>query len=351
MIRANLAFFLDDVVFSRSFQRLTDALAAFGALVMPCSCVICGAWDTSLCQECSALFRAATARPFHAETEAESLPDVERTAGDLLRGTTADAGYPTGSREAPYGPLPVIAAGRYGRAVSVVLLAYKNHGHVDLAPPVAAALVGALHHAVPAFRTGRTGAESVLVVPVPTRASSRRRRGYDPLMLLLSRLKRSGHLPAGTELVPAVRHRPLPARLASAVGCGGGASGARTALAAAFSAVGGGQKGLGRRRRRMNVLHSMEPSPRARPAVAGRDCLIVDDVLTTGATIAEVHRVLVASGARVLGAVVIAATAAPAGRGAAATGTRAHDTGRAPLRTSSELPEISERQGMNKGQG
>lgn len=318
----DLASFLDRIVLGRTYRRVTGALAAFGALVLPSSCVVCGAWDSSLCLQCSARFRSATARPFDAEAGAESLPDVERTTGRDGRDgrrTTTDADWPTGTSSTSgtsFGPLPVVAAGRYGRCVSLVLLAYKDHGHVDLAAPVAAALAGALHGGISRLGTADPPTtDPVLIVPVPTRASSRRRRGYDPLMLLLARLDRSGRLPAGTELAPAVRQLPLPVRLAHSRRRGKGASVARAALTALLPGLGGGQKGLGRRGRRANVLHSMGTSRRIPNGLGGRRCLIVDDVLTTGATIAEVHRVLVAGGASVLGAVVLAATAAPAGRG------------------------------------
>jgi orotate phosphoribosyltransferase len=56
------------------------------------------------------------------------------------------------------------------------------------------------------------------------------------------------------------------------------------------------------------------------PDVNGQRCIIVDDVLTTGATLAEAARALRAAGALVTGAVVLAATRPPVTRDFRAAG-------------------------------
>ncbi|KQO04019.1 hypothetical protein ASF21_07465 [Arthrobacter sp. Leaf234] len=370
--------FLDRLVFARFSVRVAAAVTAFVALVLPSSCVLCGRWDTSLCPDCLTVFRRATSRPYRAEADAESLPDVPVgiAARDAGRGPWQGGGRVAEAVPAlvEVGPLPVVAAGRYGRAVSGVLLAFKNHGHVDLAPPVAAALAGALHEAVRGLSAPGMGAASpVLLVPVPSRSSSSRRRGYEPLMILLTRLERTGTLPAGTAVVPAVRQRSLLSRWW--MGRRGRRAGAlvRSTVAALRAGPQGGQKGLGRRRRRSNVLGTMLLAGRARHRVPGSSCIIVDDVLTTGATINEMHRVLHAGGARVQGAVVVAATSSPAGTAPASPAPGGTSpAGTAPVRpsggpgrtpgssttvapgpvpgTPSKLPEVLQRGGVNKGQ-
>ncbi|MGJ3188777.1 ComF family protein [Paenarthrobacter sp. FR1] len=74
----------------------------------------------------------------------------------------------------------------------------------------------------------------------------------------------------------------------------------------------GGQKGLGRGERANRVRGSMHVRGRRIQELRGRRCILVDDVLTTGATLAEAARAVTAAGGLVCGAVVLAATRPPA---------------------------------------
>ena len=260
---------LDRLYFSRAVQALRIWSGQFGRLLLPTECVACGAPDHVLCAACKQRLRRSTLRPVAVEEAAESLPLDE--AGQ---------------------PLPVTAGGPYQRELSQAVLAFKNHGRTELAPVLAVALAGALDAA--AERAGRPA--GAVLVQVPARGISRRRRGYDPLQLLLARLERQGLLPAGLQLLPAVR--PV-------------VSGKRRMRRTSP----GGQKSLGRTARRRNVAGSMAVPLRYVPLVAGRGCLLVDDVLTTGATMAELARALRAAGGVPLGGAVLAAASAPAGHG------------------------------------
>ncbi len=268
------------------------AVSGFCALILPTSCVGCGRQDTSLCRTCRRAFRRATVRPFRAEAGAAFLP--LRDPDGPESGTGASPGADDGGFE----PLPVVAAGLYGGVVARALLAFKNAGHTDLARPLAAALGGALLAACADLPEGHC-----LLVPVPTRGRSLRRRGYDPLGLLLVGLRRRGELPAGSHLARPVGHRHPGLRT-------GRRPGGFPWIAVARR---GGQKGLGRRGRQENVARSMHVRRRYRGRLEGVHCLVVDDVLTTGATVAEVVRALRAEGAAVAGAVVLAATPPPSG--------------------------------------
>ena len=64
------------------------------------------------------------------------------------------------------------------------------------------------------------------------------------------------------------------------------------------------QKTLGVIERSLNAVGSM----RADPRLEGRDVVLVDDILTSGATITEASRAVAEVGGRVVGAAVLAFT-------------------------------------------
>ena len=185
----------------------------------------------------------------------------------------------------PTGP-PVAVGLRYEGVVRDVVLACKQGGRTRLAGALAPALAGALDLALDGRsveRDARAGGPGVLVVPVPPSAAGSRRRGWDPVALLAAR--------AGLPLHPGLLR----------VGGAPGPQKARDRAGRAQAARGGL---LGRR------------------SVAGRPVVVVDDVLTTGSTVAEAARALGAAGAHVLGAACLAAVplladraVAPAERG------------------------------------
>lgn len=149
----------------------------------------------------------------------------------------------------------------YDGPVARVIRALKEDGRTGLAR----ALAPALRAAAASF--GLDDPDQLVVVAVPTSASAMRRRGYRVAELLA---RRAGWRP----------ERAL-----------------RTVRATAD------QRGLGRTARAGNVAGSM----RAR-GVDGLRVLLVDDVVTTGATLREAARALGSAGAVVVGAVTVAAT-------------------------------------------
>jgi len=234
-------------------------LRELSRLVVPVSCPGCGALDVPWCPACEALLGGPPAR-------------VEATAPRLDR---LD-GVPV---------LPVWALASYTGPVREVVVAWKDRGRTDLdrfvGPPVrsaARAIATPAAHAV----AGRP----LLVVGAPSTAASRRARGRDHVRVL-ARAAVAGLQDAGlaATVVPALTRR----------------------------GHGRDQVGLGARARARNLTGSVTTRDRVlaraggdRPAV-----LLVDDVVTTGSTLAAAERALEDVGADVLGALVLAATPPP----------------------------------------
>ena len=153
----------------------------------------------------------------------------------------------------------VFTALRYEGVVRRTLLALKEGGRTDVAKPLSASLSAALH------RAAQPGAE---FLSVPSSRAAWRRRGYDPVALLCKR--------AGIE----------PARVLRA---------SRSTLS---------QKTLGSEDRALNLHESM----RSRTPLRGRRFILVDDVVTTGATLAEAARAVRVAGGEVVGHAALAFT-------------------------------------------
>jgi predicted amidophosphoribosyltransferase len=184
---------------------------------------------------------------------------------------------------APPGLPECAAAVSYGGSSRRLVIAYKERGRRDLAP----VLGGALWQAVLALPRIAAAAsmpwQRLLLVPVPASRAAVRVRGIDHIAFLLQALAR--------RLPPEMRHRVSWAQVLEPT--------RRVA----------DQAGLNAADRRLNLAGSL----RIRTGGGGRAArgsplvVIVDDVLTTGATIAEAARALREGGVSPGGAAVIAA--------------------------------------------
>lgn len=269
---ATAADVLDRMWFSRPGRAARTALDDAAALLVPVWCLGCGAEGRQLCLDCSEDLRWSLRRPAAAEQQALALPIVH------LRD-------PDGAPRAQV--LPVTAAGRYEGIVARAVLGFKDHEQIALDRLLAPALGGAVDALLE--RTGAGGA--VLPVVPPASPTARLRRSIHPVEHLLRR--------AGRPPLEGVLRRRLPGERSGAPG--GGTAGL----------LGGRQKARGARDRRRRLAGSLQATRRGGEELAGETVLLVDDVLTTGATLAEMHRALTAAGARVLGAAVLAAAPRP----------------------------------------
>jgi len=156
--------------------------------------------------------------------------------------------------------LRVASAARYEGVVRELVLALKEGGRTDAAAPLARAIAPLL------------GAASTVhgmdLVLVPSSRAARARRGFDPVGLLVRR--------AGYRVSPVLRVVRS------------------TAAQKTLDVVG----------RATNSAGSLE----AMEYLSGRRLTLVDDVLTTGATLLEAARAVREAGGEVIGAVTLAAT-------------------------------------------
>ncbi|MGX1564408.1 ComF family protein [Streptomyces sp. NPDC055506] len=215
------------------WQDLTD-------LVLPGECGGCGAPRTVLCAKCRAVLSGAVAHRVRPEPEPPGLPVVH-------------------------------AAARYADEVRATLLAHKERGALVLAGPLGAALAGAVRAGLSGARSGpraggawsRGSGAPVLLVPVPSGRRAVRARGHDPARRIA--------LAAAGEL----RRSGVPARAL-------GVLRQRRAVA--------DQSGLNSRQRLDNLAGALVVVPGGARLLSEGPVVLVDDVMTTGASLAEAAR-------------------------------------------------------------
>ncbi|MFO0889182.1 MAG: ComF family protein [Isosphaeraceae bacterium] len=243
---------------SQGWSACGDALEE---LIFPWSCEVCGAegdgWKGPLCPECRE-------RLLTAAREARSCPRCALPVGphaDLRGGCSHCRRYPLPFHQA-------FCLGPYEGPIHDLCLRLKRERHAWLAPWLGSLLAEA--------RRAELGElpRDAWVVPIPLHWRRRLRRGYNQAASLANGLAHRLDLQV---------HHPLRRIKATDHLAHHGAAERKEAMRGAFAA-------------------------RRDPALKGRTVLLVDDILTTGATSGAAARALKQAGARRIVLAVLART-------------------------------------------
>jgi predicted amidophosphoribosyltransferase len=215
-------------------------------LLLPVPCAGCGRIGSAACPGCAAVL-LAPARAVRPSPEPDGLP-------------------------------PCFTVSAYDGVVRELLLAAKERGAVGLLPVLAAGLASAVAGAV----ADLPPSHPVVLVPVPSTAAAIRGRG-DDVVLGLAR-----------GAAAATRRRGRAVRVAPVL---------RHVRAVRDSA------GLSATERAANLGGALAVRSDGRRLLLDVAVVVIDDLMTTGATVAEAARALGGAGATVCGAATVAATA------------------------------------------
>jgi predicted amidophosphoribosyltransferase len=236
-------------------QARSGLLAALD-LALPAECAGCGLLPGLLCRRCG-LALAEPARPAWPQPSPPGLP-------------------------------PPWAVADYDGAVRAALLAHKEQGRAALARPLGAALATAVRAALAAAPPdGQSAGGGVVLVPMPSRRGAVRERGRDPTLAIARAAARSLRAEGRDVSV-----RPV-LRMAGSVQ---------------------DQSGLDAHARAANLQGAVLMADRPGVALArqcnrhGTRVVLVDDIVTTGASLAAAAATLRGSGIDVVGAALVAAT-------------------------------------------
>ncbi len=221
---------------------MLDELRSLRSLVFPPVCLGCGDSGAIICLHCQKLFATAPTRS-----------QVDH--------------------------LPLLISAKYQERTAGIVLAAKEAGSATAKAALASALLGPLEQLLSSGT-----AEKVALLPMPSRASANRRRGYDH-SAKLAQAARDLIAPRWPsvqfDVVPIFRHNR---RVRD-------------------------QTGLTPKERGENLHQAFSLDPGQFLRLAGQDLLLLDDVVTTGATVREGVRALKLANLEPLA--VIAACASP----------------------------------------
>ena len=233
-----------------------ELLAALGDLVLPGACAGCGA---------------------------ERVPLRFGTCAACAAALTALVPFPAAPAPVPPGLPPCTAVGAYAGPLRGALLAYKERGRHRLARPLGVLLAGAVARA--ALRAGGGPGEPLLIVPVPSTAKAVRERHGDHMARLANHAVR--HL--REKGWRATVYQPMRALARP-----------DSATLDAPGRVKAAENSLTIRAGRIRVLR--------RRMTMGGTLIVVDDIVTTGATLAALATRLEEVNMQVNGAATLAAT-------------------------------------------